>query len=178
MRKLLQRVGVSVALAVTVSDVFVSVMPVQGTSMQPTLNPDAHKPVPTPRDWVLVNKTVQRFSSVQRGDVVVMKSPTDPKGRMVKRVLGKEFDVVRPRAVGAHLVTLRAGHMWVEGDNADRTIDSNSFGPVSESMVQGRVECVVWPPSRWGRVRSQQLDSQRLVYANNRKKTKKSDRNN
>lgn len=31
------------------------------------------------------------------------------------------------------------GHVWLEGDNADNSTDSRTYGPVPLSMVRGRV---------------------------------------
>jgi inner membrane protease subunit 2 len=76
------------------------------------------------------------------------------------------------------LVQVPKGHCWVEGDNAEVSLDSKSFGPVSFSegfgasfsccslryfwfgmqiplaLLKGRVTNVIWPPSRFGRVES------------------------
>lgn len=43
--------------------------------------------------------------------------------------------------------------MWVEGDAQGPAItseDCNTWGPVPMALIQGRVEAVVWPPSRMG----------------------------
>lgn len=45
-------------------------------------------------------------------------------------------------------------HVWLEGDADDprRSLDSNTYGPVSISLVTGRVVGVLWPrwrPLRW-----------------------------
>lgn len=36
-------------------------------------------------------------------------------------------------------LTVPYGHLWVEGDNAPQSVDSNSYGPVSLSLVSGVV---------------------------------------
>jgi mitochondrial inner membrane protease subunit 2 len=47
------------------------------------------------------------------------------------------------------------GHCWVEGDNARYSEDSaTSFGPVPLALIQGRVMCIFWPPTRLGLVAS------------------------
>lgn len=42
-------------------------------------------------------------------------------------------------------------HIWVEGDAEDsrKSLDSNTYGPVSISLITGRVMAVVWPRLRW-----------------------------
>eukprot|EP00965_Chrysotila_dentata_P191439 6174528-Pleurochrysis_carterae.AAC.2 len=45
------------------------------------------------------------------------------------------------------------GHIWVEGDNANNSNDSNTFGPVAAGLVEARVEAKVWPLSEMCRVK-------------------------
>jgi inner membrane protease subunit 2 len=42
-------------------------------------------------------------------------------------------------------------HVWLEGDAEDprKTLDSNTYGPVSLSLVTGRVFAVLGPRMRW-----------------------------
>lgn len=42
-------------------------------------------------------------------------------------------------------------HVWLEGDaeNPRKTLDSNTYGPVSLSLVTGRVWAVLGPRMRW-----------------------------
>lgn len=42
-------------------------------------------------------------------------------------------------------------HVWVEGDAEDpnKSLDSNSYGPISVSLIQGRVSAVLFPRMRW-----------------------------
>jgi inner membrane protease subunit 2 len=42
-------------------------------------------------------------------------------------------------------------HVWLEGDAQDpkRSLDSNTYGPVSISLITGRVMAVLWPRLRW-----------------------------
>lgn len=35
------------------------------------------------------------------------------------------------------------GHIWVEGDNVSKSRDSNHYGPVSKSLIEGRAVAVV-----------------------------------
>lgn len=41
------------------------------------------------------------------------------------------------------------GHVWVEGDNWRKTVDSNNYGPISMSLVQGRAIAVLNPSKFW-----------------------------
>lgn len=42
-------------------------------------------------------------------------------------------------------------HVWLEGDAADpqKSLDSNTYGPVSISLITGRVFAVLGPRWRW-----------------------------
>lgn len=42
-------------------------------------------------------------------------------------------------------------HVWLEGDAEDprRSLDSNTYGPVSISLITGRVIGVLGPRTRW-----------------------------
>eukprot|EP01027_Heterolobosea_sp_BB2_P017447 GEZU01024705.1.p1 GENE.GEZU01024705.1~~GEZU01024705.1.p1 ORF type:complete len:158 (-),score=21.78 GEZU01024705.1:58-531(-) len=127
--------------------------------MQPTLNREDDADSPTPTDLAYVNVREYKTKSVQRGDVILMKSPDDPDHRMTKRVIAIEGDQVcinkEARLHNKHLlekkwITVPQGHMWVEGDNPAVSKDSNLFGPVPIGLVQGKVTRVLWPPRHFG----------------------------
>ncbi|KDQ08867.1 hypothetical protein BOTBODRAFT_138428 [Botryobasidium botryosum FD-172 SS1] len=120
---------------------------VSGRSMQPTLNPDMSKMM----DVVLLNRLVTTDHNFERGDVVTLKSPTDHKHMIIKRIIALEGDIVRTRPPHSEaLVSVPQGHIWVEGDEPFHTHDSNTFGPVPLGLVDGRVERILFPLSRWG----------------------------
>ncbi|KAL1514833.1 hypothetical protein AB1Y20_003918 [Prymnesium parvum] len=116
---------------------------VSGRSMQPTFNPSW----PQSRDVVLLDKWSARRRQYQRGDVVVIQSPCAPRELMTKRVLGLSGDWVYKRGSNRELLHIPAGHVWVEGDNAENSNDSNSFGAVPAALVQAQVRFKVWPLS-------------------------------
>ena len=43
-------------------------------------------------------------------------------------------------------VVLNPGAIWVEGDNAEKSIDSNNYGPICLGLVVGKASHVIWPP--------------------------------
>ncbi|KAK1236716.1 hypothetical protein PQX77_000072 [Marasmius sp. AFHP31] len=129
-------------------DFFYNLKTVSGRSMQPTLNPDS-----SPRkDVGLFDRyaihTLQRY---QREDIVALKSPEDPKRTLVKRIVAMPGDRVKtlPPCKDAEVV-IPPGHVWIEGDEPFHSDDSNRFGPVSMSLIESRLVCVVWPLDRLG----------------------------
>ena len=83
------------------------------------------------------------------GDVVLLRSPTDPEKILIKRVLGVAGDEILTRApYPKPRCPIPTNHLWVEGDNI-HSVDSNNFGPVSTGLVIGKATRIVFPPSRF-----------------------------
>jgi inner membrane protease subunit 2 len=138
-----------VPVAIAFNDLVGSVAVVRGRSMQPTLNPtlDDKTPFWDPADRIVLDKLSVKLHKVKKGDIVVLKSPTDPSERVVKRMVGSEGEWVRAKK-DDRPVFIPAGYCWVEGDNQDFSTDSNSYGPVPLALLESRVIAVLWPPSR------------------------------
>lgn len=123
---------------------------ISGASMLPAFNPGTET---TAHDVVLVQKFNLKWpTSLDRGDVVMFRSPTDPEKLLTKRVVAVQGDVVIPRSTSyprSEAVVPR-NHLWVEGDNAFHSIDSNNFGPISQALVVGKVVSILWPLLRLG----------------------------
>ena len=145
-----------VPVGYAVGDLLVAVHRVEGASMRPTLNPagDADRAAAaaaSSHDVVLAEKMSVRLYRWSRGDVVLLRSPVEPRRLLIKRIVALEGDFVSPpRASGLAAVRVPAGHGWVEGDNGGASEDSGAFGPVPLAILQARAVAVVWPPSRWG----------------------------
>ncbi|AAS50856.1 ABR086Wp [Eremothecium gossypii ATCC 10895] len=135
-----------VYMTVTHHVVFIS--KVEGPSMRPTLNPMDG----VASDWVLVWKLGKtNIRNLNHGDVVIFRSPMNPKKVYCKRIQGKQYDTVRTRyPYPKSTCEVPKSHIWVEGDNVTQSVDSNHFGPISTGLVVGEVTRVIWPPSRWG----------------------------
>jgi signal peptidase I len=94
---------------------FASLSGVRGTSMSPTLNPQAVRghPIEGGNDVVLVWRFAPKFD-FQRGQVVVLKSPTNPKINTVKRLIAMEGDWVtdkeNPNLMVSGVEQLRVRH--------------------------------------------------------------------
>lgn len=85
------------------------------------------------------------------------RSPAHPEVLAIKRVIALPGDRVITRApYPTPVADIPKNHIWVEGDNKDgnKTLDSNHYGPISMTLVQGKVTRVLWPwgsagPVRW-----------------------------
>ncbi|KAL4944507.1 hypothetical protein BDV06DRAFT_220242 [Aspergillus oleicola] len=135
---------------------------VNGPSMTPYLN-EEYETMHTKRDVVLVNMWPfggagwglpwkERERRIERGMVVLFRSPGNPHHVAIKRIIGLPGDRIttrEPCLKDSQIVPFN--HVWVEGDAADpkKSLDSNTYGPVSVSLISGRVVAVLWPRFRW-----------------------------
>ena len=115
-----------------------------GPSMLPTLH--------TQGDMVLVEHVSQRLRPLELGDVVIARSPLDPRQYICKRVLGVAGDLVcvDPTQPDSRMVSVPPGHVWLQGDNMHNSTDSRTYGPVPLGLVKGRVVYRVWPLAHVG----------------------------
>lgn len=131
---------------------------VESSSMSPTLDQG---------DVVLVTRWAPRPDVLRRGDVVVLRMPTDGR-RAIKRVVALGGDTVvildarlhvNGRPVSEPYVdraaidgyysrtwTVPPGTVFVLGDNRGNSIDSRDYGPVAAQDLLGRVVVTLWPP--------------------------------
>jgi len=115
-----------------------------GPSMLPTLGEGG--------DNVLMLPTAGGFVRPQRGDVVVVQSPTDPTSTVCKRIGGLSNDLVNyqllPGMPSRHEGTIvPRGHCFLRGDNDYDSTDSRYYGPVPLGLVRGVVFAKLWPLS-------------------------------
>ncbi|KAJ1413489.1 Peptidase S26A, signal peptidase I [Sesbania bispinosa] len=119
----------------------------EGPSMLPTID---LKP-----NVFLAERISTRFGKVACGDIVVLRSPQNPRKHITKRLVGMEGDSVTylssPKNSDKHEnVLVPKGHVWVEGDNRYNTTDSRNFGPVPYGLIEGRIFWRVWPLKDFG----------------------------
>ncbi|XP_015877908.2 mitochondrial ATP-independent inner membrane protease subunit 1a [Ziziphus jujuba] len=119
---------------------------VYGPSMLPTLNITG--------DVVLAEHVSHRFGKVGPGDLVLVRSPDDPRKTVTKRIVGVEGDKVTflvPMSTHQYrTAVVPKGHVWIQGDNTYVSNDSRNFGPVPYGLIQGKVFFRVWPPDSIG----------------------------
>uniref|UniRef100_A0A8C2DG59 Mitochondrial inner membrane protease subunit n=1 Tax=Cyprinus carpio TaxID=7962 RepID=A0A8C2DG59_CYPCA len=115
-----------------------------GPSMEPTI---------TNHDVVFSERVSRHLCRIQKGDIVIAKSPFDPKMNICKRVIGLEGDKVctsGPSDIFKTHTYVPRGHVWLEGDNLRNSTDSRSYGPVPYALIRGRVCLKLWPPHNFG----------------------------
>ncbi|SCV68512.1 BQ2448_633 [Microbotryum intermedium] len=139
----------------------VSFATVSGRSMQPTLNPDSSR---LRQDIVLLNRyknmeltqgatRTDPKAGYQIGDVVALRSPTNPSRLLIKRLIGLPGSLVRTLPpYPERTIRIPMGHCWVEGDEKNHSKDSNTYGPIPLGLLDSRIEYILWPPSRIGAI--------------------------
>lgn len=135
---------------------------VEGQSMEPNLYSDQR---------LVVEKVSYRLHGPQRFDVVVLKLPSQGEELLIKRVIGLPGETVEIRDGHVYIngeqleepftdeetrpgrrgeVTVPPLHVYVLGDNRDRSNDSRSFGPVPIESIVGRAWLSYWPLEKVG----------------------------
>lgn len=105
-----------------------------GPSMEPTIWTD---------DVILSEHISPRLQKIDRGDIVIAKSPVNPHQYICKRVTGITGDKIYHGFISE---VVPQGHVWLEGDNRQNSSDSRTYGPVPQALIRGRVLCRIWPP--------------------------------
>lgn len=134
---------------------------VEGKSMLPSFSDG---------EYIVVNKLTYRFSSPQRGDVVVFHNPQMPERLYIKRIVGLPGDTVEIRGGDIYIngslleetpdfaailyenysVTVPEDRYFVIGDNRVATSGSHTFGLVPRRSIIGKTWISYWPPRDWG----------------------------
>lgn len=108
------------------------VVVVSGPSMEPTYRDG---------DRLLMTNAYWLFGPIQRGDVVVVVRPN--REMLIKRVVALAGEEV-PQDYWSPLVfamggRVPEGHLFVVGDNIERSEDSRTLGAIPLSHVQGKI---------------------------------------
>ena len=138
---------------------------VEGTSMEPQLEP---------QDRIFVNKFVYYLSDIERGDIVVFWYPKDPTKSFIKRVIGLPGETVEVRSGVVYLngeelaeaylpgefdsgsffpQVVPPTHYFVLGDHRNSSNDSRDWGFVPEQNIFGEAVFRYWPLSKLGLIR-------------------------
>ncbi|KAJ6181294.1 hypothetical protein N7519_011755 [Penicillium mononematosum] len=134
------------------------VMWVRGPSMTPYLN-EEYAQTQTKSDIVAVNMwpwgsimPFKKRAEAGTGMVVTFRSPANPSHIAIKRIIGLPGDRITTREPCLRQTQIVPwNHVWLEGDAEDprKTLDSNTYGPVSLSLITGQVFAVLGPRMRW-----------------------------
>ncbi len=133
---------------------------VEGQSMAPTLED---------QDRLIVNKLAYKLHDPQKGDIVMLLYPSDPRKSFVKRIIAEPNDTIR--SVDGHVYvndipvaddyvpeeyrmhdswgpeTLPDGYYFVMGDHRNNSSDSRSWKYVPKKYIIGKVQLRWWPLS-------------------------------
>ncbi len=119
---------------------------IEGESMSPTLNKplfesperswEQRLPMRLQLDHVVeISASLHRFLCnlysipyLSRGTIIILQSPSQRGGLVCKRVMAVDGDYIYDRE--DHVNIIGSNKLWVEGDNARRSVDSNVFGEV------------------------------------------------
>lgn len=161
-RELLETILPALLIALLINVFVGQATRVEGQSMEPNLHSEQR---------LVVEKLSYRFHGPQRFDIVVLKMPNHGEELLIKRVIGLPGETVEIRDghvyVNGNLlaepftdqsthpgrnskVTVPPLHIYVMGDNRDRSNDSRSFGPVPIDNLIGRAWLSYWPVEQIG----------------------------
>jgi signal peptidase I len=162
-REYAEAIGTALLLALFIRAFIVQAFKIPSGSMIPTLQIGDHilvnklsYGVRIPEDifWLpipLGGKYLVEYRKPQRGDVVVFIYPEDRSKDFIKRVIGVGGDEARddygPKRVPEN-------HIFVMGDNRDKSLDSRYWGYVDLKDVKGKAFLIYWSwdgSDRWVR---------------------------
>jgi signal peptidase I len=143
---------------------------VEGLSMFATLDDN---------DYLIADKIAYRLHAPQRGDIIILRPPTDDSKDFIKRVIALPGErlLIRDGQVlinGHRLnepylpenwtsqanwgapdgVVMPPNQYFVMGDNRNRSQDSRTFGPIGRDRIDGRAWFRIWPLNNFGNIYS------------------------
>jgi signal peptidase I len=141
---------------------------VEGLSMFATLDDN---------NYLIANKIDYRLHPPQRGDIVILRPPTDNSKDFIKRVIalpgerllirdgvvyinGHKLDepylpeawVVFNNYGGDNGTVIPPNEYFVMGDNRNKSQDSRSFGPIGRDRIDGKAWFRIWPLDHFGNI--------------------------
>jgi signal peptidase I len=161
-REILETVVPALLIALLINIFVGQATRVEGQSMEPNLHSDQR---------LVVEKLSYRFHGPQRFDIVVIEMPSQGEELLIKRVIGLPGETVEfkdghvfvngqmleesftsedTQAGRQGTITVPPLHVFVLGDNRNRSNDSRSFGPVPIENIVGRAWFSYWPPETLG----------------------------
>jgi signal peptidase I len=145
---------------------------VEGLSMYATLDDN---------DYLIANKIDYRLHAPQRGDIIILRPPSDNSKDFIKRVIALPGEklLIRDSVVyinghrldepylpeawtainnwptdGTDGRVMKSNEYFVMGDNRNRSQDSRIFGPIGRDRIDGRAWFRIWPLDHFGDIYS------------------------
>jgi len=162
LREWVTSLTIAVVVALLVQNYAFAQTEVRNISMQTTLYEGQR---------LIEDKISYQFESPSRGDIVIINGP-ESEMRLIKRVIGLPSDVIDMKdgevyvngeklnepyvkgttsSKGLELpYTVPEGHLFVMGDNRERSMDSRELGPIARSSIEGRAIFRLWPLNKFG----------------------------
>src|SRR5207253_2883039 len=173
LREVAEVVVLAVILYVGISFA-VQAVHVEGLSMFATLDDN---------DYLIANKIDYRLHAPQRGDIVILRPPTNNTTDFIKRVIalpgerllirdgvvyinGHRLDEPylpeawtlqtnpQPWSLGDGAL-IPANQYFVMGDNRNKSQDSRFFGPITRDRIDGKAWFRIWPLDHFGNIYTQ-----------------------
>jgi signal peptidase I len=141
---------------------------VEGLSMFATLDDN---------DYLIANKIDYRLHPPQRGDIVILRPPTNNSQDFIKRIIALPGErlLIRDGVVyinghkldepylpeawtqfnnwgGDNGTVMPPNDYFVMGDNRNRSQDSRSFGPIGRDRIDGKAWFRIWPLDHFGNI--------------------------
>jgi len=147
---------------------------VEGLSMWATLEDN---------DYLIANKIDYRLHAPQRGDIIILRPPTDNSKDFIKRVIALPGERLLIRSgvvyINGHKLdepylpeawisltewpsnspsgqVMGPNQYFVMGDNRNRSQDSRVFGPITRDRIDGRAWFRIWPLDNFGGIYSKE----------------------
>ena len=143
---------------------------VEGLSMFATLDDN---------DYLIADKIAYRLHAPQRGDIIILRPPTDDSKDFIKRVIALPGERLLIRdgqvLINGHRLNepylpenwtsqanwgapdgqvMPPNQYFVMGDNRNRSQDSRTFGPIGRDRIDGRAWFRIWPLNNFGNIYS------------------------
>lgn len=156
-REITEVVVLAVIAAIFLKTFIIEMYWVPSESMVPTI---------VVKDRVVVTKFNYWFREPEHGEVVVFQSPTEENKNLIKRLIGVPGDTVEFKDNSLYIngekvdepylsdeafsvdygpITLPEKMYFMCGDNRQHSLDSRSWGFVSEDLLIGKGVAVYWP---------------------------------
>ena len=124
-----------IPVGILINDRVMSIHRVQSDSMEPNVSKG---------DIVLINKLfINTRAPAKRGYIYLYYNPYIKNDKLISRVVASENHSV-PYPGNNDIIP--TGYCWMNNDNINsKEPDSNEFGILTQSLIIGKVECILFP---------------------------------